>query len=120
MRGLTIIVADADEARLRSALGLALSTRALGGAVRFFLDTAAAPLLRTPIVGHGDALWSAAGLPGLADLIEEALAADVTITVCQAGLAAAGITADMLDPRFAGGGMVGLLAGLGEDRLVVV
>ena len=43
-----------------------------------------------------------------------------TITLCQSGLALAGIDAASIDQRFHIGGMTGVLAGLGEARLVAV
>ena len=120
MRALTIILATPEEARLRSALGLALSHQALGGAATLFFDTAAVPALRPPITGAEDARWIAAGLPGLADLINEALEAGITLIVCQAGLAAAGLTMAELDSRIQGGGMIGLLTALGDGRLITL
>ena len=120
MRALTIIVASGEEARFRSALGLALSHAALGGAVTLFLDTAAVAMLRPPIAGGEDAHWIAGGLPGLAALLDEALDAGATIIVCQAGLAIAGLAMRDLDPRLQAGGMIGLLAALGEARLIAV
>jgi predicted peroxiredoxin len=119
MRGLTIVIATDDELRLRSAFGLALSHAALGGAVRLFLDTAAVALLARGKGAH-DAAHVAAGLPALGDLWEEAFAAGVEVTACQAGLALARLRADALDPRLGFGGMVGLLGDIGDDRLVVV
>jgi len=40
--------------------------------------------------------------------------------LCQTGLAEAGMEAASLDQRFSYGGMVGWLADLGMDRLVIV
>ncbi|NIJ08223.1 putative peroxiredoxin [Sphingomonas vulcanisoli] len=120
MRALTIIVATAEETRLRSALGLALSYQAIGGEVTLFLDTAAVAILRPPIIGADDAHWLANGLPILAALIDEALDAGVKAIVCQAGLASAQLTMGDLDPRIEAGGMVGLLVALNEGRLVVI
>ena len=120
MRALTIVVATAEEARFRSALGLALSHAALGGAVKLFLDTAAVAALRPPVTGREDARWMAGGLPGLATLLDETLDAGVTVIVCQAGLAISGLAMNDLDPRLQAGGMIGLLAALGEARLVTI
>lgn len=120
MRGLTIIIAEASEPRLRTALGLALSTRALDGEVRLFFDTAAVSLVRSPIAGAQDVDHIAAGLPNMADLVEETLEAGVAYILCQAGIAMFDLSANALDARFTYGGMIGLLADLGEDRLVVV
>lgn len=120
MSGLTILVATADQARFRSALGLALSHIALGGTARLFLDAAAVMLVRSPIVGGDDAIQAAGGMPALAGLVDEALDAGARVTLCQAGMAMAGTTAGDFDARIEFGGLVGVLAALGEDRLVVV
>jgi len=120
MRGLTIVVASADEARLRSAAGLALSYQALGGRVTLFLDTDAVASIAPPIAGAQDARFAAGGMPTLADLVEEVLAVEIKVMLCQAGMAMAGLDADTLDPRLSYGGMIGLLADLGDDRLVTV
>ena len=119
MRGLTIVVATADEARFRSALGMALAQVATGGTARLLLDTLAVPLVRRPIIGALDAMHAAIGFPGLAGLVTEALDAGVGVTVCQAGVAMAGATVADFDSRLGFGGMVGLLIALGEDRLVI-
>lgn len=117
VRGLTILVATADEARLRAALGLAAAQAALGGRGRLFLDAAAVPALAaTP----DDAPYRAAGLPGRAELMTLALDLGVEITVCQSGLALATVSLAALDPRIGAGGLAGLLASLGEDRFVAV
>ena len=120
MRLLTIIVATAEEARFRSALGLALSHQAVGGAVTMFLDTAAVAILRPPITGREDADWAALGLPDLDGLIDEAHNAGIRFIACQAGLAAAKLSMTDLDPRVEAGGMIGLLTALGDGRLVTV
>lgn len=106
-RGLTIVVVEASTSRLHGALVMALAARALGQDVRLFLDSAAVAALAAP----SDETIA---------LIDEALAAGLDLTLCQSGLAAAGLSAETLDPRFAYGGMVGLLAALGDDRLVAI
>jgi hypothetical protein len=53
------------------------------------------------------------------ELLESCLELGVTVTLCQSGLAAAGLEAAALDPRFEYGGMVGWLAELEEDRLIL-
>lgn len=117
VRGLTIVVAGADAGRLRTALELAAANAALGGAARLFLDSAAVALLGRP--DPADATYQAAGLPTRTELIATALDLDVAVTLCQSGIALAGIDLAALDPRIAAGGLTALLATLGEDRLVV-
>lgn len=103
MTGLAIIVAGADGARFRTALTLAAAHAALGGRTRLLLD--------------GDAVRL--GVPPGDALLESCFDLGVAITLCQSGLAAAGLDAASLDRRFGYGGMVGLLADLGDDRLVI-
>jgi hypothetical protein len=103
MTGLAIIVAGVDVARFRTALTLAAAHAALGGRTRLLLDGEAVRLAVLP----------------QDELIESCFDLGATITLCQSGLAAAGLEAAALDPRFDYGGMVGLLADLGDDRLVI-
>jgi len=102
MIGLGIFVADADPVRLRTALTLGAAQAALGGRVRILLDAGAVTLARAP-----DAL------------LESCFELGAEVMLCQTGLAEAGLDASALDARFLYGGMVGWLAALGEDRLVV-
>jgi predicted peroxiredoxin len=120
VRGLTIILASADAERLRSALGMAATQAALGGAARLFLDGPATALLGEPVASPRDADHKAAGLPTLGELIETAFTLGVTLIACQSGLALAGIAAEGLDPHVRTGGMTMILASLGEDRLVAL
>ena len=120
MRGLTILLAGPDADRLRSALGLAAAQAALGGAARLFLDGAAVALLAPPLAAPDDAAHAAAGLPTLAELVDTACTLGVSVTLCQSGLALAGLDATTIDARFATGGLTGLLATIGEDRLVAL
>jgi hypothetical protein len=100
--GLGIIVADADEVRFRTALTLAAAQAALGGRARILLDSGAVPLASTPN-----------------PLLESCFELGAEIMLCQSGLAEAGLDASALDPRFSYGGMLGWLADLGADRLVI-
>jgi predicted peroxiredoxin len=101
--GLMIIVASPDPLRFRTALTLAAAHAALGTRTRILLDGDAVRLAESPD-----------------ELFESCLELGATVTLCQSGLAAAGLDARGLDARFDYGGMVGLLADLGEDRLVIV
>ncbi|HWJ70031.1 MAG TPA: peroxiredoxin [Sphingobium sp.] len=93
---LAMIVAGADAARLHAALTLCRCEIALGGTAALFLQGAAVALLRPPIAAPQDPAWRAAGEPTLAALVAEALADGVAISLCQSGLALAGLTADDL------------------------
>ena len=100
MRGLTLLIATADPARLRAALTLASASAALGARTRVYFHEEAVPLLVT-------------GEP----LVATALETGAALIACQTGLAAAGLTADQLPEGVETGGLIGLLADLGEDRL---
>lgn len=102
LTGLGIIVSGADPSRLRTALTLAAAQAALGGRVYVLFDGESVRLAAVPN-----------------ELFDTCFELGATITLCQSGLAAAGLDAATLDPRFAYGGMVGWLADLGEDRLVL-
>ena len=116
MTGLTIVVAGADGERFRTALVMALAHNALGGSCRIFLQERAVALLG----GNDAGDYAAAGLPGRAAMLAEALDAGVAVIGCQSGLALIGSRADAFDSRIGWAGMVSLLQTLNEDRLVIV
>lgn len=120
-RPLLFIVTTDDAERLRGALTIACATAALGGAARLFLQLDAVALLRPPLTAPRDSAHMAHGLPGLAALLDDALALGVEVTVCQSGLALAALDAELLDPRIDVGGPVGVLAGhdAGEELVVL-
>jgi predicted peroxiredoxin len=120
MQGLTIIVAGADPGRFHAALSIATSAAALGRPVRMFLQSEAVTLLRPPLRTQGDGDYEAAGIPGIRDMLAEALAMAVTMTLCQSGLALAGMHADELPPGIATGGLVKLLSDGADDQLLAV
>ncbi|MCW4462993.1 peroxiredoxin [Sphingomonas sp. BT-65] len=119
MRGLTIIATTADLERFRAALSLACAHAALGGSARLYCHEAAVSLL-VPGADPDDAIRTAAGLASRAQLLDEALAIGVALIACQTGLAVAGVAFDALPTGIEPGGLVSLLAGLGEDRLVTL
>lgn len=98
MRGLTIVVATADAERFGAACALASAQAALGGRVRLYLHDAAIAVLAEEHL-----------------LLETAQELGVAVIACQTGLAAHGVP---LPDGVEAGGMVSLLATLGEDRLV--
>lgn len=118
MQGLTILIPVADRARFRAALSLACAQAALGGRVRIFCQEEAATLLvDTPDID--ETALSARGLPTIPTLIATAREIGVELLVCQTGLAAASLTIDGLYASVEAGGLVGILATLGDDRLIV-
>lgn len=112
---LALILVSPDPTRLRAALALARAEVALGSAARVFLQGEAAALLRPPISAPQDAAWQAAGEPTLARLLDAALDDGVTVSLCQSGLAMAGMDARDLDSRIGLTGPVAFLAAAGPD-----
>lgn len=117
MRGLTILVATADTARFRAALATAAAAAALGARVRVFLHDEAATLLGAN-PDADPARLTAAGVPTQEQLLEIARESGVALIVCQTGLALAGLSMETLPAGTEAGGLVSLLATLGEDRLL--
>ena len=118
---LALIMVSPDPVRLRAALMLARSEIALGGTARMFVQGEAAVLLRAPIEAPQDEAWRAAGEPALADLLEEALEDGVLVSLCQSGLAYAGLSAQELDGRVELTGPIAFLAAAGPDvRLITL
>lgn len=119
--GLNIIVLTEDAERFRGALMLALTHKAAGGEARLFLQLDAARLLATRLAAPQDASHRAAGLPDLADLLDDALDNGVALIACQTGLALAALPADTLDLRVETGGLLSFLSGVAPtDRLLTV
>lgn len=118
MRGLTLIVATGDPERLRAALTLAAANAALGGRTRVYFHEGAVALLA------GDdanvAGLRAQGLPSRSDLIAAMIESGVTLIACQTGLALAGLAEGALPDTVQTGGLIGLLADMGDDRLDMI
>lgn len=118
VRGVTVILTE--QGRLRTALEVAAAAAALGGRARLFAQGPAVEALHPPIAADDDWLWVDAGLPALGVLCEEALGLGVEVIACQTGLHLTGTAADTLDPRITSGGLVGVLASVGDDRLIAI
>lgn len=103
VRGLTLLIAGDDAVRFRAALTLAAANAALGGRTRVYCHEDAVPLL-------------VSGEP----LIATAMETGAALIACQTGLAKAGLSADQLLPGIETGGLIGVLADLGDDRLDTV
>lgn len=118
MRGLTILIPTPDRVRFRAALSLACAQGALGGRVRIFCQEEAVSLLADRAdPDHAD--LAGRGLPAIPDLIAAARDIGVALMVCQTGLSAAALGPVDLYPGVETGGVVGLLATLDDDRLLV-
>lgn len=120
LRGLTIVVVEAATVRLHAALSIAAASAATGAPTRLHLHGEAARLLAPPVTAGEDEGYAAAGLPTLAQLLDEALGLGVAVSACQTGLAMATIDAAALDARIEMGGLVGVMAALGDGRLITV
>lgn len=118
VRGVTILVAAGDAERFHAALSFAAAGAATGMTVRLHLHEGAVALLRRPITAPADPARDAAGLPKLAQLLDEALDLGVAITACQSGLALAGLSLAELDRRIEAQGPVSLWSTLGDDRFL--
>ena len=118
MRPLTIIVATGDAERLHAALTFAAAAAAMGCETKVHLHEEAVGLLPS-LAAPNDGARAAAGLPTLAEIWGEALDLGVMMTVCQSGLALAGLSLDALDPRIAAQGPVGVLSVADDHRVIV-
>jgi len=112
---LALILVSDDAARLRAGLAFARAEVALGGASRLFLQGTAASLLKPPVGDASDAAWTVVGEPALSDLLDAALDDGVRISLCQSGLALAGMDAAALDRRIELTGPVAFMAQAGPD-----
>lgn len=119
-RPLLLIATTADAERLRGALTLACAESAVGGKVRMFLQLDAVGLIAPPMIAPHDEAHAAAGLPRLCELFDDALDLGVAMTVCQSGLALAGLAADALDPRVTVGGPIALLVEMDPETRIVL
>jgi predicted peroxiredoxin len=59
-------------------------------------------------------------MPSLQELLEEIMALGAGISVCQSGLALAGLRADELPAGVEAGGLIELLSTRGDHQMVVV
>lgn len=112
------MIPTGDRVRFRAALSLACAQAALGGRVRLFCQEEAVSLLIDD-PDPDQAALTARGLPTIPDLIAAANDIGIALTICQTGLSAAVINLDRLYKGTEPGGLVGVLATLGDDRLLV-
>ena len=117
--GLAIIVATDDPDRFRAALTVATAQAAIGGDVRVYChETSVALLASAARADDATARLAELGLPDRIGLIAIARDSGVVFIACQTGLAVTGLALADLAPGVEAGGLVGLLATLGEDRLI--
>ncbi len=120
VRALRILLPTADAERFRGALVIAAAQAALGGAATIFLQLDAVALLRAPIAGPQDGRHSANGLPGLAALLDDAMALGVVIIACQSGMALCGLSADALPRGVQAGGPISFLQQTADDARLLM
>jgi len=114
LQGLSIVVSGEDCARLHAALSMAAAWAALDRPARIFLQAESVALLRESR-GEDDRKRRDAGLPTLAELLEESLALGVSVTACQSGLAFVGLSAEDLPDGVDMGGLIDFLARSSPD-----
>mgnify|MGYP002780840837 CR=1 FL=1 len=119
MSPVRIIIATLDSARIYAALEAAIAWAALGREVEVFFQGEAVAGLRRPVIHPADHARQAAGQPDLATLLGEVREARVAIFVCQSGLALAGVTMEALAVEAKAAGLVGYLAAVPANALVV-
>ncbi|MAW99108.1 MAG: peroxiredoxin [Sphingomonas sp.] len=120
MRGLTIMVVTADPERFRGALTLACSHAALRARVRVYCHERAVSLLRSDSGPADPPDLFEHGLPDRSALLALAMESGVGIIACQTGLDLCGVAIGDVVPGVEAGGMMGVVATLGEDRLVTI
>lgn len=119
MTGLTVLLVSPDPTRARAALTLAISAATLGGRARLFAQDVAVAMF-VPGTDSDDGALQSAGLPTRADLLAMAPREGVALLACQTGMAMAGLEIASLASGVEAGGLMGVMADLGEDRLVTI
>ncbi|MBY0519498.1 MAG: DsrE/DsrF/DrsH-like family protein [Sphingomonas sp.] len=118
---LAIMLVTEDSVRARAALSVALAHVALGGRVRIYAhERAVALFAQAPRLDDETETLAAAGLPDRLAMLAMAIESGVELIACQTGLAIAGLSIGELVLGTEPGGLVALLATLGDDRLVSV
>ena len=117
-RGLAIVFAEANHARLHGGLSLALAASALGRPVRLFFQGEAVSALHVSRRWAGDQACRATGLPSLAELLQQAAAMGVPAMACESGLHLCGLGPALILPGVETGGLVAFLADARNDELM--
>jgi len=118
-RGLALVLPEASHARLHTALTLACAAAALGRPVRLFFHGESVAALQPGRHWHGDEIYGAAGLPSVAELIENALGLGARVMACQTGLQLCGLSAGSLAEGVETGGMIAFLADARDDDVMM-
>ncbi len=118
-RGLAIVFAEANHARIHGGLTLACAAAALGRPVRLFFQGEAVCALQIDRHWTGDRAYAAAGLPKISQLLRHAADLDVAVMACESGLHLCGLGRVTLIEGVETGGMISFLADAREDELTM-
>lgn len=126
VKGLTIIwegrcvrgEASASVSHLPVHMGLV--QLALGGRLTVFVTGPAIRHLWSASISGNARGWLSFPREKWQHSLEEMLDGGARIIACQRAMAAQGYSMERLDPRIEAGGLVSLMQGLGDDRLVVI
>lgn len=118
-RGLAIVFAEANHARLHAGLSLGLASAALGRPVRMFFQGEAVCALQVGRHWIGDTSYKAAGLPLIAELLDQTVGLGLSLMACESGLHLCGLSAPGLIAGIETGGMVAFLADARSDELLL-
>jgi len=122
MTGLTIIWQQFGDhsAPNRLVFELALVQLALGGRVTVFVTGQAVAHLKQAASKRDQLIPKLVNVPQMHTLLDEVLDGGARVIVCQTAAASQKMAMDTLDPRIEAGGLVSLMQGVGDDRLVVI
>jgi predicted peroxiredoxin len=121
VKGLTIVwdALGSESAPNRLVFEMALVQLALGGKLTLYVTGMAIAHLAQATSKRDQLIPKLAEVPQIHALLDEVLDGGAQVIVCQTA-AAGRITMSKLDPRIEAGGLVSLMQGLGDDRLVVI
>ncbi len=118
-RGLALIFAEANHARLHAGLTLACGAAALDRPVMLFFHGESVAALAPGRHWQGDVPLVAAGIPSLANLFASAADLGVEIMACQSGLHLCGLSPAALHDGVEAGGMIAFLAAARDAELLL-
>lgn len=118
-RGLAIVFAEANHARLHGGLSLALAAAALGRPVRLFFQGEAVCALQVGRHWAGDKTLKAGGLPTLAELLVQTCEIGIDMMACESGLHLCGLSPPGLIAGTGTGGLIAFLADANADDLLI-
>ena len=121
MRGLTIILNGDDASNgIGLAFQMALVQIALGQPMTLFVTGWAVRNIVMASKSSGKGFLGIKVTPSLKQLLNDVLDGGGRLIVCQTRMTTGGWHFDALDSRIEAGGLVSIMQGLGDDRLVVI